>query len=237
MNAASNNPNSNNSNNDGENGFSNAGSRGGENHLNGFYAYKNTFERDVTWVEIPRTLRFHHITDPYRDDLGGLEEGGSGGGGKGHNDRRQGDGEGIPPTYWSPEQQWCAPATGLNTHGLEALSAAALSAPAPPQARMLPYSSSSISAGEEGRVTSPEMAIPGATTVTGAAAGPIDPSLMGTRPAEVGSEGKGNVEGEGVEDAGEMDRDERRMEALLRGLSQESGQWDGGERGQSGEGS
>lgn len=40
---------------------------GDENSLKGFYAYKNTFDDDTTWMEIPRNVTFINTTNPYLD--------------------------------------------------------------------------------------------------------------------------------------------------------------------------
>lgn len=40
---------------------------GDENSLKGFYAYKNTFDEDATWMDIPRNVIFINTTNPYLD--------------------------------------------------------------------------------------------------------------------------------------------------------------------------
>ncbi|KAF2132349.1 hypothetical protein P153DRAFT_421311 [Dothidotthia symphoricarpi CBS 119687] len=40
---------------------------GDENSLKGFYAYKNTFENDTIWLDIPRSVTFINTTNPYLD--------------------------------------------------------------------------------------------------------------------------------------------------------------------------
>ncbi|CZT07796.1 related to regulatory protein for the arginine catabolic pathway [Rhynchosporium agropyri] len=37
----------------------------GNGRLGSFYAYKNTFDENNTWVDVPKTVRFLNITDPY----------------------------------------------------------------------------------------------------------------------------------------------------------------------------
>lgn len=41
---------------------------GDEESLKSFYGYKETFGKGVTWVDIPRDLRFVHTNNPYDDD-------------------------------------------------------------------------------------------------------------------------------------------------------------------------
>lgn len=40
---------------------------GDENSLKGFYAYKNTFEDDTIWMDIPKNVTFINTTNPYLD--------------------------------------------------------------------------------------------------------------------------------------------------------------------------
>ncbi|KAF1940502.1 C6 zinc finger domain-containing protein [Clathrospora elynae] len=40
---------------------------GDENSLKGFYAYKNTFDEDAIWMDIPRNVTFINTTNPYLD--------------------------------------------------------------------------------------------------------------------------------------------------------------------------
>lgn len=37
----------------------------GNGKLGGFYAYRNTFKEGNVWVEVPKTVTFHNITDPF----------------------------------------------------------------------------------------------------------------------------------------------------------------------------
>ncbi|CAG8981908.1 hypothetical protein HYALB_00009163 [Hymenoscyphus albidus] len=37
----------------------------GNNKLGGFYTYRNTFDDNSVWVEIPKTIAFHNIIDPF----------------------------------------------------------------------------------------------------------------------------------------------------------------------------
>ncbi|KAL6712490.1 hypothetical protein ACN47E_000367 [Coniothyrium glycines] len=40
---------------------------GDENSLKGFYAYKNTFEDDAIWMDVPKNVTFINTTNPYLD--------------------------------------------------------------------------------------------------------------------------------------------------------------------------
>ncbi|KAF2199617.1 hypothetical protein GQ43DRAFT_450135 [Delitschia confertaspora ATCC 74209] len=40
-----------------------------ENNLKGFYAYKDTFDGNTIWVDIPKQVTFLHTTNPYTDPL------------------------------------------------------------------------------------------------------------------------------------------------------------------------
>ncbi|KZM19632.1 uncharacterized protein EKO05_0004372 [Ascochyta rabiei] len=42
---------------------------GDENSLKGFYSYKNTFEDDAIWLDIPRNVTFINTTNPYLDPV------------------------------------------------------------------------------------------------------------------------------------------------------------------------
>lgn len=37
--------------------------------LDGFYAYKNTFREDHVWVDVPKTVTFFNITDPFNMEM------------------------------------------------------------------------------------------------------------------------------------------------------------------------
>ena len=41
----------------------------GEGNLKSFYGYKETFEKETTWVDVPPQLTFLHTNNPYEDDL------------------------------------------------------------------------------------------------------------------------------------------------------------------------
>lgn len=44
-------------------------SSSGRGDLKGFYSYKNTFDKDSVWLDIPRQVVFVDNSDPYADDL------------------------------------------------------------------------------------------------------------------------------------------------------------------------
>ena len=90
--------------------------------LKGFYAYKNSFDEQTTWVAIPKDLTFFNTTDPYQDDAQFQI-------GEGTTRQRS------QPAVATPRDQWSSTEhrhyqRDLSTHGLEALSAAALYTPA-----------------------------------------------------------------------------------------------------------
>ncbi|KAG9242963.1 hypothetical protein BJ878DRAFT_143184 [Calycina marina] len=37
--------------------------------LGGFYAYKDTFDENITWVDVPKKIAFFNITDPYNMEM------------------------------------------------------------------------------------------------------------------------------------------------------------------------
>jgi len=47
----------------------NAAGTGSEGNLPSFYGYRNTFNKNHTWVKIPEQVTFVHTTNPYVDDL------------------------------------------------------------------------------------------------------------------------------------------------------------------------
>ncbi|KAK8228529.1 hypothetical protein BKA81DRAFT_293120 [Phyllosticta paracitricarpa] len=47
---------------------------GNESGLKGFYAYKNTFEDDAVWLDIPKNVRFWNTTDPYNEPMSPASE-------------------------------------------------------------------------------------------------------------------------------------------------------------------
>ncbi|KAL8832162.1 MAG: hypothetical protein Q9191_000435 [Dirinaria sp. TL-2023a] len=46
-----------------------AGGSSSTSTLNGFYAYRNTFDEDSVWLDIPKQITFVNTTSPYADDL------------------------------------------------------------------------------------------------------------------------------------------------------------------------
>ncbi|KAJ5655706.1 transcriptional regulator family: Fungal Specific TF [Penicillium longicatenatum] len=46
-----------------------AASPEGRGNLNGFYSYKNTFDKDSVWLDVPKHVIFVDNSDPYADDL------------------------------------------------------------------------------------------------------------------------------------------------------------------------
>ncbi|KAK7538765.1 uncharacterized protein J3D65DRAFT_623048 [Phyllosticta citribraziliensis] len=47
---------------------------GNESGLKGFYAYKNTFDDDAVWLDIPKNVRFWNTTDPYNEPMSPASE-------------------------------------------------------------------------------------------------------------------------------------------------------------------
>ncbi|KAF2142042.1 uncharacterized protein K452DRAFT_227477 [Aplosporella prunicola CBS 121167] len=52
-----------------QNASMNGGLDGGEASLKGFFAYKNTFDENTVWLDIPKQVQFWHTTDPYNEPL------------------------------------------------------------------------------------------------------------------------------------------------------------------------
>ena len=181
--------------------------------LGSFYTYKNTFDKDVHWVQIPKVLKFHNVTDPYSDDSSKYDQ----------LDRYAGDFSQTDSTGpWNRDQP-----AGLNTHGLEALSAAALSAPL--QARSLAASSLSI-AQEEQRLNTPNMLqVPAASA---SVESPIDPILVAPRGPATPSQGHDvlemspqSVRLDTHEQASNDLEAEQKIDALLTNLNEAPAQW------------
>ncbi|OAL67809.1 hypothetical protein A7C99_0940 [Trichophyton rubrum] len=84
----------------------------GPSSLKGFYSYKNTFGADSVWLDIPKEVVFVDNSDPYADEL---EE-------QFNTDMPLGT-HGEPA--WSHGGKYLPPFTEAQTHGLDALSAAA----------------------------------------------------------------------------------------------------------------
>ncbi|EGD99636.1 hypothetical protein TESG_06981 [Trichophyton tonsurans CBS 112818] len=78
----------------------------GPSSLKGFYSYKNTFGADSVWLDIPKEVVFVDNSDPYADEL-----------------EEQFNTHGEPA--WSHGGGYLPPFTEAQTHGLDALSAAA----------------------------------------------------------------------------------------------------------------
>ncbi|KAJ5164812.1 uncharacterized protein N7500_006642 [Penicillium coprophilum] len=54
-----------------QNASMNRTSPDGRGSLNGFYSYKNTFDKDSVWLDVPKHVIFVDNSDPYADDLEG----------------------------------------------------------------------------------------------------------------------------------------------------------------------
>ncbi|KAJ5518726.1 hypothetical protein N7453_001148 [Penicillium expansum] len=52
-----------------QNASMNRNSPDGRGSLNGFYSYKNTFDKDSVWLDVPKHVIFVDNSDPYADDL------------------------------------------------------------------------------------------------------------------------------------------------------------------------
>lgn len=100
----------------------------GEDSLKSFYGYKETFGKGTQWVDIPRTLQFVHISNPY-EDREVVDEGDS----SFRSQQLSEDGQQDHDYPLNP-----ALYTSYATHGLEALSAVASDqySYAPPQPSM-----------------------------------------------------------------------------------------------------
>ena len=211
--------------------------------LNGFYAYKNTFDDKTVWVDIPKDLTFYNTMDPYNDDLGSpLGEGMA----TIHDDS---------PYIDTRENQWMADGQSrqtseLNVHGLEALSAAALYTPT--QANMI--SNPTITHTQEGLFqsntlpghSSTQLASPPSTLSSNnnlnhilnpspSADSSIDPSLMSPTGQEMLAQLQDNSEASlpGVPTVTRRKEDqasggvesEHKVAYLLRHFSESPGQW------------
>ena len=218
----------------------NASAGGGDSDsqsLNGFYAYKNTFDRDVHWVDIPKDLRFFCTTDPFDENAGTIGE---------DNEAASEEHRGITGQAAENEREWSeerrsGQTTGLNTNGLEALSAAALSAS--PQTSMPPHSYAGRSTDQ--RFEAPNMlaasGVPEQSDhggygdkVTSTLDPSIDPSLTVGHQDGRPSSGKGQTidalrpPSSGVSEQTQANNDvERKIGSLLRGLNQSPSQWPG----------
>lgn len=158
--------------------------------LSGFYAYKNTFNDNTIWVDIPKQLTFYNTSNPYTDP--GTPE-----------LEATMSAQNQPPYAQQQQDQWTMDhqlqdqSAQLHSHGLEALSAAALYAP--PEANMIaqPMSMNRRHFDSPFGESSPNNehgppAIPSPNTVSSsnnlnfllnppdAMDSPIDPSLMST---------------------------------------------------------
>ncbi|PLB46035.1 hypothetical protein P170DRAFT_258796 [Aspergillus steynii IBT 23096] len=85
----------------------------GRGNLKGFYSYKNTFDKDSVWLDIPKHVIFVDNSDPYADDL----------------EAALGESEAAILAANSQTRHWSAqhpsPSDG-ESHGLETLSTAAV---------------------------------------------------------------------------------------------------------------
>ncbi|PYH88701.1 Zn(II)2Cys6 transcription factor [Aspergillus ellipticus CBS 707.79] len=88
------------------------GASTGRGSLKGFYSYKNTFDKDSVWLDIPKHVIFVDNSDPYAEDL----------------EAALGESEAAILAANSQTRAWSAQrtlSTDGETHGLEALSAVA----------------------------------------------------------------------------------------------------------------
>ncbi|PTU17822.1 hypothetical protein P175DRAFT_0512028 [Aspergillus ochraceoroseus IBT 24754] len=88
------------------------GAPDGRGNLNGFYSYKNTFDKDSVWLDIPKHVIFVDNSDPYAEDL----------------EAALGESEAAILAANSQNSAWDAGRTSSaqrDLHGLEALSAVA----------------------------------------------------------------------------------------------------------------
>lgn len=218
--------------------------------LNRFYAYKNTFDNATTWVDIPRDLTFYNTTDPYADDVG-IPTGQGRTNSHEHTPYMQSQSQ-----PWSIHQQSQLP-SGLNAHGLEALSAAALYSPATANMIGRPSSSSNHehpsrstpvpdhSSDHLGSSESPNASNNNLNYILNSppnADSPIDPSLMsslGTGIAQHPNAPPSPLKppaGEVAPIEGAVES-EHKMAYLLRHFSETPGQWLAHQESQSKEGS
>ncbi|CAF9907030.1 MAG: hypothetical protein ALECFALPRED_003046 [Alectoria fallacina] len=204
--------------------------------LSGFYAYKNTFNDKTVWVDIPKQLTFYNTSNPYTDpgtpDLEAMIS-------AQHElpyPQQQQD-------QWTIDHQLQDQSAQLHSHGLEALSAAALYAP--PEANMIaqpmsmnrrhfdsPFEESSPN-NEHGPPT-----IPSPNTVSSsnnlnfllnpadAMDSPIDPSLMSTPTILIppSSNGTAMENAQKLRTEGEAES-EHKVAYLLRHFSESPGKW------------
>ncbi|KAL9102295.1 MAG: hypothetical protein Q9163_002540 [Psora crenata] len=116
------------------------------NALNGFYAYKNTFDDKTTWVDIPTNLTFYNTMDPYNDDPGTPSV-----------HARASSREKVPHSH-AQDNQWIRQEPSIQqsdiaAHGLETLSAAALNSSL--QANLVPGPASSPPRGDSLQSSTP----------------------------------------------------------------------------------
>ena len=215
----------------------------GGNALNGFYAYKNTFDDKTTWVAIPKDLTFYNITDPYSDDPGTSM------GDAQVNASDQSQYIYAQEDPWIAQEQSRQP-SDINAHGLEALSAAALYSPSRPKTLNQPrsppsqtdsYHSAMLKTHDPASLISSPTAEPPSNTLkyvlnSSSADSPIDPSL--TSPETPRS----NVPSQDVDDGIQQKavdgvESEHKIAYLLRHFSEVPGQWVGNQQTYSNEGS
>ena len=221
--------------------------------LSGFYTYKNTFDTNAVWVDVPRqreysvlidvkilltvpSVTFFNTTNPYLDPgTPGL------------------DGQIASPhqtLYNQQRDQWNYDqlqdqsmdlSQELHSHGLEALSAAALYSP--PEANMMPrgmsnshdttFQRASPNHVIENRSASPGTAVPSNSNVnfslssTSAMDSPIDPSLISPTANLVSPSGETSIPPQamsGKELDGEAES-EHKVAFVLRHFSESPGSW------------
>lgn len=107
----------------------NHGEHGENGSLKSFYGYKETFQKETTWMPVPRDLKFVHTDNPYEDDDYGVYVDHEGNEITDMGERYEETGPGKSDYQFTRELAHAAyshtyPAT-YPTHGLEALSAVA----------------------------------------------------------------------------------------------------------------
>ena len=223
--------------------------------LSGFYAYKNTFDDKTVWVDIPKqrmyskhfrimvtsglsslAVTFYNTSNPYTDpgtpDLESMMS-----------TQLQSPYVQQQPAHWNMDHHLQDQSAQLHSHGLEALSAAALYAP--PEAKMIPKPLSIDRRHFDSPFGSPSPkheqglhTIPSPSTVPSgknlnfllnppdAMDSPIDPSLMSTPAISVPPPSSGtaseNVPKADVEGEAES---EHKVAYLLRHFSESPGKW------------
>ncbi|CAD6572134.1 MAG: hypothetical protein ASARMPREDX12_004960 [Alectoria sarmentosa] len=204
--------------------------------LSGFYAYKNTFNDKTIWVDIPKQLTFYNTSNPYTDpgtpDLEAMISA-----------QHQLPYPQQQQDQWTIDHQLQDQSAQLHSHGLEALSAAALYAP--PEANMIaqPMSINRRHFDSPFEESSPNNehgppAIPSPNTVSSSnnlnfllnpadsMDSPIDPSLMSTPTILIppSSSGTAMENAPKLRAEGEAES-EHKVAYLLRHFSESPGKW------------